>query len=722
MSHCSPRNEQVAEIAEFLPMATVPDQVYKRSTLQPLHSMVPSMSSSLEDSGTQEWLNVSTVNFQSAIPGQDQEGCQTASAKGIVNEQLSIHKTLRHPKLLRRPLPPKFLPKLIPWRKKGSPELSATQETKTSIAEVESPFSGYFSRESTGRPLEPFDSDQHPDEVSVDAYRPTGSEAPLGQQQQQHQELVRVGSGCLASLERTPPAVRKERKATFDLYRKSRAQAHVRVKNLLIDWNFKADFSTKPEVFAKPGYRDFNLNFPENRTPIPRSLFFPPSLSAATRVFGKSRRALFSRIQALEQPKGQSFSIDKTLSGILVISSKSQTPANFQSQRHYSPDPFPRLRKSWKEPDTYFDHHKPERPWNERLRKSPQTEIHIQLLKNESLSEHILERKPHIQAMIEIASAMKVTRKLLSHQKKKEPQDSVSTYSEEESKSEWVRGIGYKSLSSQQYDGMMAIANLAVFNCRVHGRTALNLKAFFLPKCPALTPLSHILLYLNLSFNDLQLFPEEVFCLENLQVLNLRSNPIKEIPSKIRELQKLKTFTISFNLISLLPPGLFLLPSLQLLDISYNCICVIPEDIRHLRTLEVLNVEGNELVALPSSALKLHLKKIFLDNTFTHPLLWRENSRNSAQRLIHLASLCFAQNHLWQNYKVLPQEAQKILLCFSLCDYCQGPMYGKGLQLIRPYNIFGISPLPFMFHVCCSSCYRNLRFDNQFLTDFLGKK
>ncbi|XP_038617997.1 leucine-rich repeat-containing protein 63 [Tachyglossus aculeatus] len=693
MSRSSPRNEEVAEVAEFLPMAAVPDRVYHRATLQPLPTMAPSMSSSLGDSGTQEWLNVSTVNFQS----------------GIVNERLSLRKTLGCPKLLRRPLPPKFLPKMIHWRKKSYPESSTTQEEKTSIAEVETPLSGFFSREQTGRSLEQFDSDQHTDEVSVGAYRPIGSEAPLGQQQ--HQELVRVDSGCSASLEPTPPA-----------------QAHVRVKNLLVDWSFKADFSTELEFFAKPGDRDFHSNLPENMTPIPRYLIFPASPTAAARIFSKGRRALFSRTQALEQPKDQSSSVDKPLSRILIISSKSRTPESFQSQRHYSPnykglfDPFPRLRGSWKELDTYFGDHKQETPWSDRLKKSPQTEIHVQLLKNESLSEHILERKPHMQSMIEIASAKKAARKLVRHQKKKEPRDSVSIYSEEESKPDWVRGIGYKGLTLSKCDGMMAIANLAVFNCRVHGRTALNLKAFFLPKCPLLTPLSHILLYLNLSFNDLQLFPEEVFCLENLQVLNLRNNPIKEIPSKIEELRNLKTFIISFNLISLLPPGLFLLPSLQLLDISYNYICVIPEDIRHLRTLEILNVEGNELVALPSSALKLHLKKVFLDNTFTHPLLWRENSRNSAQSLIHLASLCFAQNHLWQNYKVLPQEAQKILLCFSLCDYCQGPMYGKGLQLIRPYNIFGIPLLPFMFHVCCSSCYRNLRFDNQFLTDFLCKK
>uniref|UniRef100_A0ABI7ZIH3 Leucine-rich repeat protein SHOC-2 n=1 Tax=Felis catus TaxID=9685 RepID=A0ABI7ZIH3_FELCA len=118
-----------------------------------------------------------------------------------------------------------------------------------------------------------------------------------------------------------------------------------------------------------------------------------------------------------------------------------------------------------------------------------------------------------------------------------------------------IRGEGFKTINATRYETIIAMTNLAIINCQIHGRNALNLKGFFIMTCPDLTPLASQLIYLNLSFNDISYFPTEIFCLKNLQLLFLRNNPIKEIPSEIQQLKFLRVFSIAFNLITTLPPG-----------------------------------------------------------------------------------------------------------------------------------------------------------------------
>ncbi|XP_053312003.1 leucine-rich repeat-containing protein 63 [Spea bombifrons] len=262
--------------------------------------------------------------------------------------------------------------------------------------------------------------------------------------------------------------------------------------------------------------------------------------------------------------------------------------------------------------------------------------------------------------------------------------------------------------SDQEDDVLVTYCDLALLECLVHGGSSLSLKAFFISKVPDLTPVYTTLIYLNLSFNELQYFPTEVYNLENLEVLKLRNNPIKEIPFGIHNLKNLRTCVMSFCLLSSLPAGLFVLPYLQKLDISYNSISSIPNDICNLRVLEFLNVEGNMLPALPRGALKLHLKNLRVGNNAMHPLFWRENTHIKPQRLADLAALSFAKNNMEKYFTAIPEEVKYTLQNFKDCDCCRGPLYGQGLRFIRPCEkIFGIRKLPFMFHSCSPSCYEN---------------
>ncbi|XP_053419297.1 leucine-rich repeat-containing protein 63 [Nycticebus coucang] len=269
-----------------------------------------------------------------------------------------------------------------------------------------------------------------------------------------------------------------------------------------------------------------------------------------------------------------------------------------------------------------------------------------------------------------------------------------------------LRGEGFKTVTTTRYETITAMANLAIINCQVYGRNALNLKGFFILNCPDLTPLAFQLIYLNLSFNDIRYFPTEVFCLKNLQVLKLRNNPIKEIPSEIQQLKYLRIFEMSFNLITVLPPGLFSLSHLEELDVSYNEITVIPNEIQKLRSLERLNVDGNELGFFPCGILKLSLMRIQFENNFTHPCFWKENSLNDPQRLTHIVSFLIVKNGLHKLYDKIPANIQNLLKWTSRCEWCHGPKFGEGFHIIHSYDIFGAAQLPVMLNVCSSYCYR----------------
>ncbi|XP_031407891.1 leucine-rich repeat-containing protein 63 isoform X3 [Meleagris gallopavo] len=240
---------------------------------------------------------------------------------------------------------------------------------------------------------------------------------------------------------------------------------------------------------------------------------------------------------------------------------------------------------------------------------------------------------------------------------------------------DWETRLHFMASKKDEEEKLMFRSQVKVWHCFLNRKTALNL---------------------------------QVFNIKSLQVLVLRSNPIRKIPNDIHRLKSLKKFTISFNLLAELPSGLFLLDDLWYLDIAYNYISYIPNDIKNLRKLEYLNTEGNQLSALPCGVLNLPLKSLRIENNFIHPLLWNEKIQSQPQKLIHLAALCFSTNNLKERYNNITEDIKKILDDFSVCDCCSGPRYGKGLQLIQMYrNVFKFGRLPFYFYACSPSCHRN---------------
>nr|XP_020643693.1 leucine-rich repeat-containing protein 63 [Pogona vitticeps] len=272
-----------------------------------------------------------------------------------------------------------------------------------------------------------------------------------------------------------------------------------------------------------------------------------------------------------------------------------------------------------------------------------------------------------------------------------------------------VSGTAYKPKlrSEDEESQLMAKAETAVLGCLMHEKTGLSLKAFFLTRLPDLSPLADFLLYLNLSFNFLYFFPQEVFCLKHLEILKLRNNPIRFIPEEISQMKSLKYLVMSFNLLTTLPPGLFTLTNLEGLDISYNEFESIPNEIGNLSKLTYLSLEGNLLYVLPCGVLKLQLSCLKVENNFLHPYFWNDICKLEPQRLTDMAAHCFAKHSLWEIYHEIPADIQEILCNSTVCDCCTGLLYGKGLRFIYIYkNNYGLR-LPYLFRACSPNCYRD---------------
>ena len=120
---------------------------------------------------------------------------------------------------------------------------------------------------------------------------------------------------------------------------------------------------------------------------------------------------------------------------------------------------------------------------------------------------------------------------------------------------------------------MIGPSEVAILQCMMQGGTSLSMKAHFLDSFPDLYPVTHTLLYLNISFNDFRTFPNKIMQCGQLICLKMRNNPIREIPNSesptmqlfnivylcmcvdISMLQHLRIFCISFCLLSDLPTG-----------------------------------------------------------------------------------------------------------------------------------------------------------------------
>nr|KAF6374467.1 hypothetical protein mPipKuh1_010959 [Pipistrellus kuhlii] len=457
-----------------------------------------------------------------------------------------------------------------------------------------------------------------------------------------------------------------------DVVSRKQPQTLVNIQTLSLNYHAQRKVAgiSKPHKFSKNVY----WSIPETAT---NSIFLPSFNPISRRVFGKETRQMEKSRKPKEEPSEmKTISDDDMLKDILILSSKFSKPLNAPSlvtipevkevqPKYYMTYTFKHpmdfsATMPCPLPKTIPVHAQKHLQPPDHLQRTTAV-TNIDPLLDIVLPVPVLPRKPHKQSIIETQVIGNENLEIVPKQIMLTPSEGIKPRKRDEADANVVRGEGFKTVSATKYETIAAMTNLAIVNCQIYGRNALNLKGFFILNCPDLTPLASQLIYLNLSFNDICIFPKEIYCLKHLQVLILRNNPIRIIPDEIQQLKLLRVFNIAFNMITNLPLGLFSLYHLEELDVSYNSIDSIPNEIQKLRSLKKLVVDGNDLTSFPSGILKLHLKKIRFENTFTIPSLWKENSLNSPQRLTQIAALFFLKNDLHKHYVEIPDEIQMLL-------------------------------------------------------------
>lgn len=103
---------------------------------------------------------------------------------------------------------------------------------------------------------------------------------------------------------------------------------------------------------------------------------------------------------------------------------------------------------------------------------------------------------------------------------------------------------------------------------------------------------------------ELTEFPEEVFALEQLEVLKVGGSfeencTIEAIPEDIKKLKNLKELHFGFAQITTLPDALLELPNLKVLGLPRNLFTEVPEQVMKMTQLESLSLAGNLLESFP---------------------------------------------------------------------------------------------------------------------------
>ena len=110
---------------------------------------------------------------------------------------------------------------------------------------------------------------------------------------------------------------------------------------------------------------------------------------------------------------------------------------------------------------------------------------------------------------------------------------------------------------------------------------------------------------LDLSNCKMNVFPEEICMLSNLETLSLSCNRVVYVPEMIGSLLHLKALDLSCNQISELPIAIANINNLRHLDLSDNRFRYFPRAVCFLKALKSLDISDNQLTSLPAEIANL---------------------------------------------------------------------------------------------------------------------
>lgn len=134
--------------------------------------------------------------------------------------------------------------------------------------------------------------------------------------------------------------------------------------------------------------------------------------------------------------------------------------------------------------------------------------------------------------------------------------------------------------------------------------TYLSLQASRLTEFPILLADATNLTTLSLGNNGIETIPDEVRQLKNVTDLSLMQNRLKSIPDSLFELP-LKYLNLSYNELELIPDAISNMTELESLTLAANRLTKLPGSIGNLSQLDTLSLDYNKLDSLPTEILNI---------------------------------------------------------------------------------------------------------------------
>jgi len=155
--------------------------------------------------------------------------------------------------------------------------------------------------------------------------------------------------------------------------------------------------------------------------------------------------------------------------------------------------------------------------------------------------------------------------------------------------------------------------------------------------------------YLNLSYNDFQILPDELNVLVSLRELNIAGNQLREIPASWRTFSSLQRLNIGANLIQDIPLSFLgaFTRTLEEFDYSFNRLQSPPNSIFSLTQLRILKLSHNELTTVSNAFAAFQDTLEVLDLSEN-----RLTNISDLKALTNLVSLSIGSNAI----KILPEE------------------------------------------------------------------
>eukprot|EP00286_Rhodomonas_abbreviata_P021461 CAMPEP_0181293390 /NCGR_PEP_ID=MMETSP1101-20121128/3040_1 /TAXON_ID=46948 /ORGANISM="Rhodomonas abbreviata, Strain Caron Lab Isolate" /LENGTH=256 /DNA_ID=CAMNT_0023397975 /DNA_START=288 /DNA_END=1055 /DNA_ORIENTATION=- len=110
---------------------------------------------------------------------------------------------------------------------------------------------------------------------------------------------------------------------------------------------------------------------------------------------------------------------------------------------------------------------------------------------------------------------------------------------------------------------------------------------------------------LSINQNRIQVIPEEIGEMKNLNTLCIYDNTLTSLPGNICKMESLTQLSVYNNFITALPEEFCLIPKLQQAYLSNNKLTALPEGMEKMTGLSALFLDGNAIQELPSGFFKM---------------------------------------------------------------------------------------------------------------------